>query len=95
MLERDARQIDGFRRDFEPVHGGCMCDDHLDHANADPEDHLTLALLGARLAGVDQLLPVEVADPLLAKIAFERREFGGLAAPGWFPISHMSSIAGL
>jgi len=33
-----------------------------------------------------------VADPLLAKIAFERREFGGLAAPGWFPTSYMSTI---
>lgn len=72
-LQRDTRQIDGFRRDIEPVHGRRMGDDHLDHADIDPGGDRSRALLGAHLAVVDQLLPIEVPDLLLAQIALERR----------------------
>lgn len=65
-LERDARQIDGFRRDIEPVHGCRVGDDHLDHSDIDPERHRARALLRPHLAVVDQLLPVEVPDLLFA-----------------------------
>jgi len=36
-LERDARQIDGLRRGVEAVHRCRVGDDHLDHADIDPE----------------------------------------------------------
>ncbi len=41
-LERDTRQIDGFWRDVEAVHGRRMGDDHLDHADVDPERYQTV-----------------------------------------------------
>lgn len=50
-------------------------------------------LLRTHLAVVDQLLPVEVPDLLLAQIALERRERGGLGSRrGGFPTSHISVI---
>lgn len=92
-LERDTRQINGFRRDVEPVHGCSVGDDHLDHPDIDPEGHRSGALVRPHLAVVDQLLPVEVPDLLLAQIALERRERGGLGSRrGGFPTSHISVI---
>ena len=67
------------------MHGRRMGDDHLDHANIDPERHRSRTLLCAHLAVVDQLLPIEVANLLLSEIALERRERGGLAATRRFP----------
>ena len=92
-LERDARQINEFRRNVEPVHGCRMGDDHLDHADIDAEGHRTGALISAHLAVVDQLLPVAVPDLFLAQIALERRERGGLGSRrGGFPTSYISVI---
>jgi len=92
-LERDARQIDGFRRDVEAVHSRRMGDDHLDHADVDPESDRTGALLRAHLAVVDELLPVEVPDLLLAQIALERLERGGLAATRRFAyLAHIDYV---
>ena len=92
-LERDTRQINGFGRNVEPVHGCRMGDDHLDHADIDAEGHRTGTLLGAHLAVVDQLLPVEVPDLLLAQIALERLERGGLAATRRFAyLAHIDYV---
>ena len=92
-LERDARQIDGFRRDVQAVHSRRMGDDHLDHADVDPERHRARTLLRTHLAVVDWLLPVEVPDLLLAQIALERRERGGLSATRRFPyLAHIGYI---
>ncbi len=96
-LQRDTRQIAGFRRYVEPANSRRMGDDHLDHADVDPESDRTvrrsnrstgpiyktrLTLLRTHLAVVDQLLPVEVADLLLPEITLERRERCCLA-PTW------------
>ncbi|MEL6799201.1 MAG: hypothetical protein AAFO80_04940 [Pseudomonadota bacterium] len=92
-FERHARQIDGFRRDVEPVHSRRMGDDHLDYAGIDAEGHRTGALIGAHLAVGDQLLSVAVPDLLFAQLALERRERGGLCSRrGGFPTSHTSVI---
>lgn len=92
-FQRHARKIDGFRRNVEPVHGCRMSDDRLDHADIDPEGHRFGALVCTHLAVVDQLLPVEVTDLLLAQIALERRERGGLGPRrGGFPTLHISVI---
>ena len=89
------RWVDRLRRDVEAVHGCRVGDDHLDHADIDAEGHRTGALIGAHLAVVDQLLPVEVPDLLLAQIALERRERGGLGSRrGGFPSAHISVIGG-
>lgn len=70
-----------------------MGDDHLDHADVDPESDRARTLFGAHLAVVDQLLPVEVADLLLALIALERGNRGGLGSRrGGFPTAHISVI---
>jgi len=53
-LERDACQIDGYWRDIEAVYSRRMGDDHLDHADVDPESDRTRTLLRAHLAVVDQ-----------------------------------------
>src|SRR6056297_1058998 len=80
-----SRWIDGFRRDVESVHGRRMGDDHLDHADVDPECHRAGALFGAHLAVVNQLLPVEVPDLLLLQIGIERGQRCSLAATRRFP----------
>ena len=68
-----------------------MVDYHLDHADINPERHRARALLRPHLAVVDQLLPVEVPDLLLAQIALERLERGGLGSRrGGLPTSHIS-----
>ena len=70
-----------------------MGDNHLDHADIDPQGHRARTLLRAHLAVVDKLLPVEVPDLLLAQIALECRERGGLGSRrGGFPTSHISVI---
>lgn len=66
-----------------------MGDDHLHHADVDPDGDRPRALICAHLAVVDQLLPIDVSGPLLARIALERGEYGGLAGGG-FPTSHIS-----
>lgn len=81
----DMRQIDRLWRDAEAVHRRRMGDDHFDHADVDTECHRTRTLLRTHLAVVDQLLPVEVADPFLVEIALELGQRGGLAASGRFP----------
>ena len=92
-LERDARQINGFRRNVEPVHGCRVGDDHLDHPDIDPERHRARTLLRPHLAVVDKLLPVEVPDLLLAQIALERLERGGLAATRRFAyLAHIDYV---
>ncbi len=83
-LERDARQFDGLGRYVEAVHGRRTGHDHLDRANVDPEGHRTRALLGAHLAVVYELRPIEVPEPFLPQIALERGQPGGLAPPGRF-----------
>lgn len=85
-----------------------MGDDHLDHADVEPERDRTvrrsnrspgpicrtrLTLFRARLGVVDQPRAVEVTDLLLPEIALERRERGGLGSRrGGFPTSHISVI---
>ncbi len=92
-LERDTCQINGFGRNVELVYGCRMGDDHLDHADIDAEGHRTGALISAHLAVVDQLLPVEVPDLLLAQIALERLERGGLAATRRFAyLAHIDYV---
>lgn len=50
-------------------------------------------LIGAHLAVVDQLLSVEVPDPLLAQIALERHERGDLAATRRFAyLAHIDYV---
>ena len=45
------------------------------------------------LAVVDQLLPIEVTDPFLPKIALQGGEWRGLGPRrGGFPASHISAI---
>lgn len=46
-LVREARQIDGLGRDIETMDSRRMGDDHLDHADIDPESYRTDALIGA------------------------------------------------
>lgn len=85
-----------------------MGDDHLDHADIDAEGHRSFGaqigppdrfarraspLFSPHLAVVDQLLPVEVPDLLLPKIALQRGECRGLGSRrGGFPTSHISVI---
>lgn len=59
-----------------------MSDDRLDHANIDPEGDWIGALLRPHLAVVDQILPVEVADPLLAEVALQCDERCSLTSTG-------------
>ena len=57
-----------------------MGDDHLDHADIDPECHRTCALVCAHLAVVDQFLPIQVPDPFFAQITFQGRKCRGFTA---------------
>ena len=67
------------------MYSGCVGDNHLDDTDVDAERYWTGSFIGALPAILDELLAVDMADPLLAEIALESGQCRGLAAAGWFP----------
>lgn len=65
----------------------------LDRAGVDPERHRTGSGLGACAPVVDQLLAVEVADPVRAEVVLGRCQDRRLGSrSGGFPTAQMSPI---
>jgi hypothetical protein len=62
-----------------------MGQDYLDDADVDAERHRPGTLVCTFAALFHELEAIEVADPLLSKVAPQRRECRRRSASGWFP----------
>jgi hypothetical protein len=62
-----------------------MGQDHLDDADVDAERYRSCTLVCALATVLDELVTIEVPDPLFSEVALQCRECRRLAASGWFP----------
>jgi hypothetical protein len=67
------------------VDGSGMGQDHLDDADVDAERYRSCTLVCALATVLDELVTIEVPDPLFSEVALQCRECRRLAASGWFP----------